>query len=259
MRLGVLLALMSGVSICAHAADVCNPADLQGAYGFQLNGETTISGSAKPAESLGRLVFDGEGAVSGASSVKFAGLLLGNPVTGTYEAHTDCSVTWSLQDDSGAYQHFSGTASPDGLRVRFRQTDPGGMRQGLLLRTAAQECKLTDFQSKYAFTIAGTFVPMTEAGGQAGAVSKIAVKGAMAEDSNHHFQLKVEDKTPYIADVAISIEPDCGVDMSFALAPPEGGAPAAIALRGILVDKGKQILAIQTDPGAMVSAHFTAP
>jgi hypothetical protein len=71
--------------------------------------------------------------------------------------------------------------------------------------------------------------------------------------------LKVEDKTPYIADVAISIEPDCGVDMSFALAPPEGGAPAAIALRGILVDKGKQILAIQTDPGAMVSAHFTAP
>ena len=57
-----------------------------GAYGFQLSGQTTISGEAQPAAGVGRLVLDGQEGVTGASSVKYAGLLLGNPVTGTYEA-----------------------------------------------------------------------------------------------------------------------------------------------------------------------------
>src|SRR5580658_3284447 len=114
------------LSCTAFAADVCNPNDFQGAYGFQLSGTSAISGEAKPIAGVGRMVLDGSGGLSGTSSVTFSGVLQGNPVTGTYEAHTDCSVSWALQDDSGAYQHFAGTMSPDGKRVQFRQTDPGG-------------------------------------------------------------------------------------------------------------------------------------
>ena len=96
------------LSLPLHAAAVCDPNQLQGPYGFQLSGAASISGQSQPATSIGRIVFDGQGGISGYSSVMFAGFLLGNPVTGTYESRSDCTASWSLQDDSGAYQHFSG-------------------------------------------------------------------------------------------------------------------------------------------------------
>ena len=64
-----------------------------GVYGFELTGNATISASPQPVVSVGRLVFDGVGGISGVASVSFTGLYLGNPVTGKYEAHDDCSVS----------------------------------------------------------------------------------------------------------------------------------------------------------------------
>jgi len=253
MRPTLLLALISALPLSTRAAGPCNPRDLEGTYGFQLTGETTISGDTKPAVSLGRLLFDDSGGVSGTSSAKFAGLLLGNPVTGTYEVRTDCTVTWSLRDDSGGYQHFRGVAAPGGVRVRFRQTDPGGLRSGVLVRTAAEGCKVADLQPKYTFTISGSIIPMTEEGPS----HTVSAKGVMEEDINHHFHVTLEGSSPYTTDVAITVESDCTVEQELVL-PLEGSA-TAVKLRGILVDRGKEILAIQTDPGAMVSARFTAP
>src|SRR5450755_2581193 len=120
----------------AHAADYCDPVKLAGPYAFQLSGSTTISGEQKPTASVGRIVFDGSGGLSGTASAMFSGFLLGNPVTGTYEAKQDCSVTWKLQDDSGAFQNFAGTLSPDLARIQFRQSDPGGAQLGIMQKTS---------------------------------------------------------------------------------------------------------------------------
>jgi len=152
-----LLILLSGAQ--AKAADVCSPTKLVGPYAFQLSGSTTISGTPKPTASLGRITFDGSGGVSGTASATFSGLLLGNPVTGTYEAKADCSVTWKLQDDSGAFQNFSGTLSADGTRVNFRQTDPGGVQHGIMQKTS-DTCSAADLQTKYKFTISGSTTPV---------------------------------------------------------------------------------------------------
>jgi hypothetical protein len=137
--------LFSGLA--AHAADVCNPTDLVGPYAFQLTGTTDISGTSKPTASLGRIVFDGNGGLSGTASATFRGLLLGNPVTGSYESTWDCSVTWQLQDDSGAYQHFRGMLSPDGTRVEFKQTDAGGAQRGIMRKTS-DGCSGADLRQK---------------------------------------------------------------------------------------------------------------
>src|SRR6202167_1499823 len=120
------------LAIPARAADVCDPAKLEGAYGFQLSGHTTISADSKPVVSVGRLVFDGHGVLSGYASVNFAGYFLGNPVTGSYEAHDDCTISWSLQDDSGAFQHFTGKLTPDNSSAEFHQSDTGGAQDGIL-------------------------------------------------------------------------------------------------------------------------------
>ncbi len=75
----------------AHAA-VCAPKAFHGVYGFSLTGATTIGGAARPVAVVGRLVVEDSGNLSGISSAAFTGLILGNRVTGEYEAQTDCSV-----------------------------------------------------------------------------------------------------------------------------------------------------------------------
>jgi hypothetical protein len=53
-------------------------------------------------------------------------------------------------------------------------------------------------------------------------------------------------------DVTVQVEDDCIVNLAFAL--PSG----PVALRGIVVNDGKEILAIRTDPGWMAPAKFVA-
>jgi hypothetical protein len=231
MRPNWLLLLLLLPSAAAQAGDVCDPTNLVGPYAFQLSGSTTISGTPKPTASLGRITFDGSGSLSGTASATFTGLLLGNPVSGSYEAKSDCSVTWKLQDDSGAFQNFSGTFSNDGTRVQFRQTDPGGAQRGIMQKTS-DTCSAADLQKIYKFTVSGSTTPM-----QPGELPHmVSAEGTLDVAQNGSFQ----------------VDSDCSVH--FVLTIPPGRSPTT--MRGFLVNGGKEILALQTDPGAMVAARF---
>jgi hypothetical protein len=232
-----LLVLLSGLA--ARAADVCDPADLVGPYAFQLTGSTDISGTPQPTASLGRIAFDGRGSLSGTASATFRGLLLGNPVTGSYEAKSDCSVVWKLQDDSGAFQNFRGTVSTDGTRLQFTQTDPGGAQRGIMQKTS-DTCSAADLLKKYDFTVSGSTIPMVD-----GEVPHtVSAKGTLDIAENGSFE----------------VDSDCSVRFEWTLPDPDGqdAEVSPMAMRGFLVNGGKQILAFQTDPGAMVAARFTS-
>jgi len=239
MRMNWLFLLVLPWGLAAQADGVCNPADLLGPYAFQLTGSTDISGTPQPTVSLGRITFDGRGNLSGTASATFSGLLLGNPVTGSYEAKSDCSVVWKLQDDSGAFQDFSGTVSTDGTRVRFTQTDPGGAQQGIMQKTS-DTCSAADLQKKYDFTVSGSTIPMQDNE----VAHTVSAKGTLDVAENGSFQ----------------VESDCSVQFEWILpAEDEQDAePLLMAMRGFLVNGGKEVLAFQTDPGAMVAARFTA-
>lgn len=221
------------------AADVCDPADLVGPYAFQLTGSTDISGTPKPTASLGRIVLDGRGGLSGTASATFRGLLLGNPVTGSYEAKSDCSVIWKLRDDSGGFQNFSGTLSADGTRVQFTQTDPGGAQRGIMKKTSGA-CSTSDLLKRYSFTVSGSTTPM-----QPGEVPHtVSAKGTLDVAENGSFQ----------------VESDCSVRFRLTLPAQDGQLvePPLMTMRGFLVSGGREILAFQTDPGAMVAARFSS-
>jgi hypothetical protein len=239
MQMNWLFLLVLPAGLAAQATGVCDPAVLIGPYAFQLTGSTDISGTPQAAVSLGRIAFDGHGNLSGTASATFKGLLLGNPVTGSYEAKSDCSVSWKLQDDSGAFQNFSGTFSADGTRVQFKQTDPGGAQRGMMQKTS-DTCSAADLPKKYDFTVSGKTIPMG-AGEVAHAVS---AKGTLDIAENGSFQ----------------VGSDCSVRFEWIL-PAEDqqdAEPLLMAMRGFLVNGGKEILAFQTDPGAMVAARFTS-
>ena len=250
MKQLLLLALTGSLS--AWAADVCNPREFQGTYGFQLSGETKISGSLKPSAGVGSLVFhwesDSKGSVTGYSSTHFSGFLQGNPVTGSYEAHTDCSLTWTMQDDSGNYQHFAGTMTPDFQRVQFRQTDPGGPDRGLMILTP-KSCGVGALLPRYRFAISGSYTPM-EAGQEAHRISASGIVDVAAGSVRVTSAGKSASGT-------MEIDGDCVVQMDLNLPLPDSDATTPVKIRGILVDEGRQILGIQTDPGATVIARFT--
>jgi hypothetical protein len=242
-----ILALAVALAAPACAADACDPTKLEGAYGFELSGHTTISGDSKPVVSVGRLVFDGHGVLSGYASVNFAGYFLGNPVTGAYEAQEDCTISWSLQDDSGAFQHFTGKLTPDNLSAEFHQSDPGGAQNGVLQKVAAQ-CSVAGLAPLYSFGVAGSTTPMTP-----GDVAKrISAAGSLEPDAAGNLKITVPGGAPPTAGT-ITVDSDCFAQISMAL--PSGDS---INLRGILVNDGKQILAMQTDAGATVTARFNA-
>jgi hypothetical protein len=209
-----------------HAANVCAENQVPGTYGAQLSGVTRIAGTPKPAVSLARLTFNADKSVSGYSSVNFDGLLLGNPVTGTYEVKPDCTMSWSLQDDSGAFQHFSGVVSPGGTKVEFHQTDPDTGQHGIMERTA-DSCTDADFRARYTFTLWGTSTKR---------VLNAAANGSFTTSDGSSGTFKVDS--------------DCIVHMEF--------DDGEVKLRGILVNKGAEILAIEIDPGKTVAARFTA-
>ena len=146
-------------------------------------------------------------------------------------------MTWKLQDDSGAFQHFSGTLSADGTRVQFKQTDPGGAQRGIMQKTS-DACSTADLQNKYDYTVSGNIRVM-----QPGDVAHtVSANGTVAE--NGSFQ----------------VESDCSVRFGLILPAQDGGVAESLpmAMRGFLVNGGKEILAFQTDPGAMVAARFTS-
>jgi hypothetical protein len=238
------IAFLAMAAVLPAAAQLCNPQNVQGAYGFRLAGTTTISGDTKPVAGMGRLEFDGQGSLSGTSSVNFAGYLLGNPVTGNYEAHADCSITWNLQDDSGAFQHFAGTLTPDLRRAAFHQTDPGGARNGTLAKVAPV-CSSAGLQSRYDFSISGNAIPMNP--GET--AHRISLDGVLTADPAGNLAfLNGDAATP--AGHA-SVDSDCIVELD--LTPPQG---APMKFRGVLVSDGKEILAIDTDPGTAANARF---
>jgi len=247
-------ALILLLSIGAHAAEICGRNDLYGPYGFQFAGTTTISGPEIPVAGIGRIEFGDDGALSGTSSVNFNGLYLGNPVTGTYEFGTDCRMTMSLQDDSGAFQRFSGTVTPGGKKVTFHQTDAGTVERGIMLRTAAS-CTTTDFRPSYAFTMSGVYTPLAPDG----ASGTISATGSMNAPSSGSLTLarKLRNSEASAA-VTFTVESGCFVNFEFTLPEGDGQPAIPMKLRGILVNEGKEIQAISSDPGQTLSARFMA-
>ena len=244
---------MRHVLLCAllipmgFAADVCNPANFPGAYGFILSGNTTISGESKPAVSVARLVFDSSGKVSGTSSVNFAGYFLGNPVTGDYTLKDDCGLTWRLQDEFGGFQNFAGKLSLDGKRVAFRQTDPGGPQSGVMVRSA-ESCLSSDFRGRYRIAFNGFIVDL-DTGVPTG---KIAMNGVIESDGNTGLRFTSDRGAWRNADASYQLDGDCVLHLQFPL------DDQTLNFRAVVVNDGKEVLGIQSDLTAVVTIRIGA-
>jgi hypothetical protein len=245
----LVFTMVAGTGL-AHAA--CDPKDFAGNYGFLLTGTTTIGGDARPVASVGRLTLDGWGVARSTSSAAFTGIVLGSPAKGTYEAQSDCSVRWSLRDDGGNWQNFAGSMADRGARVTFRQTDPAGAGNGLMLRVP-DSCSASSLQGRFDLTLSGHSVDVYSGR----AFGRVSFGGSVVADGAGGVSFLTGTDAPTVKAGRYDFEDGCFVQLTV---PPVGGSKASeMHFRGILVDDGRTIFAMQIDPGAVVSLRFARP
>ena len=100
-------------------------------------------------------------------------------------------------------------------------------------------CSAANLMETYSYTVAGS-TPMQEGD----AARTVSAKGTLDVAASGSFQ----------------VQSDCSVLFRLTVPgkTPEGEAPFPMNMRGFLVNGGKEILALQTDPGAMVAARLHA-
>ena len=231
-------------------ADVCGRDDVQGAYGFQLSGTTTI-GAFGPQQqaAIGRLVFASDRSISGVSSVNLNGYFLGNPVIGTYAFKTDCTLSFELQDDSGATQHFQGLSKPGGNSVAIHQTDEGAGGRGVMERSYGG-CSVVSLNGSYAFGLSGT---ASQFATDRAPGAPFTVSGTVKADGAGGLAVTTADGE---TTGSYQVDGDCVVEAQMGVM--SGESASIVKLRGVLVKGGKLLLAVESDPAHTATAQFTA-
>jgi hypothetical protein len=104
------------------------------------------------------------------------------------------------------------------------------------MQKTPETCSAADLRKRYSFTVSGSTTPMLPGESP----HTVSAKGAVDTALNGGFQ----------------VESDCSVRFELTLPSQSGRVAEPLSMRGFLVNGGKEILAFQTDPGAMVAARF---
>lgn len=113
----------------------CGEHTLRGSYGTNISGTFFLSPTMPiPIASVGRLVFDGVGNVSGTDSNSFGGTFSRSAVTGTYTVEGDCTGTLTVTFPNGFVITNDIVIVDSGKEVSLIQTNPGAVVTGVLKR-----------------------------------------------------------------------------------------------------------------------------
>ena len=275
MRRYSILWFVSIFAATVTHAETCDARVFNGAYGFSLTGATHIGNRVRPAAVIGRLVVEDSEHLRGVSSASFMGLVFGNRITGTYQVHMDCTVSWTFQDSSGGLQHFAGTMTVDGGRIAFRQTDSGSLQNGIMLRSM-KACSEPGLVRTFDFTASGSTVDLLNpAEGRT-----VDLQGAVRTDGAHNLAYVSDTGEMPAPAGTYDLSEDCFVTLVVTLpsgqqpppaipGSPSGGVvipglPAngqptpGLHFRAIVVDDGRQLLGMQIDPATTVALRLTS-
>ena len=111
-----------------------------------------------------------------------------------------------------------------------------------------------DLRKAYDFALSGSYNPMVPGDVPA----TLNAKGLLRADASGDFILTRQGNLSGTTQASVTLDSDCIVHLELALPNEDNDTNTLITLRGIVVDEAKEILAIRTDPGWMVSAKFTA-
>jgi hypothetical protein len=144
--------------------------------------------------------------------------------------------------------------SADGTRIAFRQSDPGGAPNGIMMQSGAS-CSAADFRGRYSLSVAGDLVDVDSNQ----VTGKIAWSGLIESDGQGNLAYAADASAPFEGAGTFQMEDDCIIDISLELTSGESESGTGVSnFRGVLVNGGKAVIGIESDPGTVVTLRLTA-
>jgi hypothetical protein len=237
-------------ALSSSAWAACSNSSATGVYGY-LGGGTDSDGT--PTATLGQITFDSTtGTFTGTLTVSTDGVIETGSVSGTYTVASSCTVTGT--DTIGGKTHpFSAVVtSTGGLKEVDGHT--GATTGGLLLAQGSPTCTNAGVKGAYGFDVAGVFVTGAPFTGPVALIGELAlsvntsgdgvISGHVAGSENG--TILTFTKEPVTGSYSVSA--DC---TGTATITPKG--ESALHFSFVVVDGGKEMLAIETDADTVVS------
>jgi hypothetical protein len=138
-KLMVVATLLLGASTTLRAEDACTAASFKGAFGYTLKGFVyDTRGTLYILAAAGRMVSNGEGAITGADAISYDGSIVKRKYSGTYTVNEDCTGSMVFEGDDTSITNASFVIVNDGKEVSLVQTDANFVVSGELKQQKQQ-------------------------------------------------------------------------------------------------------------------------
>jgi hypothetical protein len=231
----------------AHAA--CSDASIKGTYGIVSVG---LNGSLQPASSLAQITLDGAGNLAGTSTKSIDGSLVTYTITGTYNIATNCTGTAVFNNQVGDIEHdnfFINTANAAGLYAGsfLIQTDGNHVQSSIAVAQGAATCTNLGVKHPYSFEATGMIVGT----GQIAAAGRLTLNGTGSITGTETMSVNGAIHSSLQTTGTYQINANCTGAASFT---PKVLPTVNFSL--VVVNGGKQIMAVETDTNSIVTGTF---
>ncbi len=241
--------VLASFALSSAAGATCSNASLSGTYGFLHSG---TAGDGTPIVGLSQVTFDpSTGTYSGEDTQSHDGVLSTEPLSATYVVAPNCTVTATVTV-GGLSQNIALVVTPTGFLSLVQRT--GVTTEGFAVKQGSATCTNAGAEGSFGFGITGVFLGGAPAMGPVAFIGelKFAVNDAGEGEISGHLTSSEDGTIRTFEEEAVTgsyrVAKDC---TGTATIRPKGGPEMHFSL--VVVDGGKEMLAIETDANTVVS------
>ncbi len=234
----VALAALAAVPL---ARATCTNASINGVYGVLSSG---LNGSSQPAAGINRVVVDGAGNATGSAVKSIDGTIVTYNFTGTYLINANCTGTTTWTNQNNQTEHDDLYLNNGNHGAFLIQTDAVHVQSSTAIAAGTETCTDLGVKHPYSMQLTGivTTIGQVAVSGQLSLNGTGSVKGVATLSLNG----TIDDSLPVTG--TYQINSDCTGTVQFT---PKG--LSAINLAVFVVNADKQMIAVETDSGTIVS------
>lgn len=227
-------------AVPAASAATCSNASISGVYGAISSG---LNGSSQPAAGITQITADGNGNVTGTQIKSIDGTIVTYNVTGTYQIRSNCTgtATWTNQDSETEHDNIYLNNGNKGAFLI--QTDAVHVQAGSAVAQGTVTCTNAAVKHSYSMEFTGF-----TSSGQSAMAGELTFNGTGSIAGTATLSLDGTIENALHVTGTYSIGSNC---MGTAQITPKGLPTINLAL--IVVSSGKEMLAVETDSGTIVS------
>jgi len=251
-----LMIVIASFALSSAAWAACSNSSVTGVYGF-VGGGTDTDGT--PTVTLAQITFDSTttpASFTGTGTSSHDGVIETGSVSGTYTVAANCTVTGTSTIGGGKAHSFSAVVTSTG-GVKEVDGKAGATTGGLVLAQGSPTCTTAGVKGSYGFNAAGVFVTGAPFTGPLALVGELVfsvnasgdgvISGRVAGSENGTIVTFAEESVTG----SYSVSSDC---TGTGTITPRGGS--ALNYSFVIVNSGKEMLAIETDTDTVVTGSL---